>query len=68
MPADFGRTGLTVGAEYVSLPSDTDVAPPLRGLSADVEIILFNPHDGHGAVIDHIATKLAAVGAPQSLP
>jgi hypothetical protein len=103
---DFGVAGGTIGAEYFSLATGTDLAPLLAGLDGDAchaphwgyviagrvvvtytdggteacvtgdvfhwpaghsvrveddaELILFSPQDSHGAVMDHIASKLAA--------
>jgi hypothetical protein len=103
---DFGVAEGTIGAEYFSLATGTDLAPLLVGLDGDAcdaphwgyviqgqvvvtytdggtencstgdvfhwpaghsvrvdddaELILFSPKDSHGAVMDHIASKLAA--------
>jgi hypothetical protein len=103
---DFGVAAGTLGAEYFSLATGTDLAPLLAGLDGDAchaphwgyviagrvvvtytdggtescatgdvfhwpaghsvrveddaELILFSPQDSHGAVMDHIASKLAA--------
>lgn len=103
---DFGVAEGTIGAEYFSLATGTDLAPLLAGLDGDAchaphwgyviqgkvvvtytdgaaescstgdvfhwpaghsvrvdddaELILFSPQDSHGAVMDHIAAKLAA--------
>lgn len=103
---DFGTAEGTIGAEYFSLATGTDLAPLLVGLDGDAcasphwgyviqgevvvtytdggtescstgdvfhwpaghsvrvdddaELILFSPQDSHGAVMDHIASKLAA--------
>ena len=103
---DFGVAEGTIGAEYFSLATGTDLAPLLVGLDGDAcdaphwgyviqgqvvvtytdggtescsagdvfhwpaghsvrvdddaELILFSPQDSHGAVMDHIASKLAA--------
>lgn len=102
---DFGSLNGTVGAEYFSMASGTDLAPLLEGLEGDMcqaahlgyvlegelvvtytdrgtercttghmfhwpaghsvradedtEFILFSPQVEHGAVIDHIAGKVA---------
>lgn len=104
---DFGVAEVgTIGAEYFSLATGTDLAPLLVGLDGDAcdaphwgyviqgrvvvtytdggtescsagdvfhwpaghsvrvdddaELILFSPQDSHGAVMDHIASKLPA--------